>query len=184
MSGLQLGVGFVLGVAKAVVAQGHGFGDRIVQAAELGGGLCAIAVNAVFVEIVAQVDDRVEVGRLGERLIGVEIAELPVGAGHDGEFHRRVAGGGGGLCAAHGREDFAGGGHDGELVFVGLAGLKAASVDFHGVVARLGGLRDAEGMDGFGLVVLEDGVADLDRAGAAARRDARPENHAVAERVA
>ena len=62
MGGLQVGIGLVLGMAPAIVRQRDNFRGGFVQAPDGGADLAAIPVDAVFIDIIAQMDDRIEIG--------------------------------------------------------------------------------------------------------------------------
>ena len=83
VGGLEVRVGFVLGVAVAIV----------VERGELGADVLANAALAgrAFIDVVAEVDDQVEV-LLGHVLVGGEEAGFVVLAGGEGEAESRRAG--------------------------------------------------------------------------------------------
>ena len=58
---------------------------RIVDAPEALAGLTAVAVFGVFVDVVSEVNDDVNLGIVSHRFVGVEIAEWIVGAADGGD---------------------------------------------------------------------------------------------------
>ena len=70
VQGLQVGVALVLGVALAVVGQRHHL------ACGLGRAHAAVLAGAVFVEVIAQVHDQVQVGARGDAGVGVEVFRM------------------------------------------------------------------------------------------------------------
>ncbi len=82
MSGLQVGVGLVEGVAAPVVVERHQLvrwdhvaAERIALTLSVGR-----AVLGVLVDVVAKMDHRVHAGQFGDGLVDVEIAALVVRA--------------------------------------------------------------------------------------------------------
>ncbi len=102
VQGPEVGVGLVDAVPGAVVGEGDDLvGGGVLPYDLLRGGEAA---GRVLVEVVAEVQDRVQVAAGRQVPVRGEVARLPVGAGDDAEAD--VAGlrvvGGGGAGAAHG----------------------------------------------------------------------------------
>ncbi len=78
---LQIGVGAITRIAQAIVGE-H---DRLVPWLDHASGQClaerGISADRIFVEIVADMDDEVDILALRGVRIGVEISEGQVGAG-------------------------------------------------------------------------------------------------------
>jgi hypothetical protein len=100
VEGGQVGIGLVAGVPAAVVLEGHDLVGRIVEAA-VG---APVATVAVLVEVVAEVEDGVEVVAPREVAVGGEEPALEVAARDQAEAEAvdRLAGRGGGAAAADG----------------------------------------------------------------------------------
>ena len=158
VQGLQVRVGLVTGVPDAVVGEGDDLVGRRVRPYDLVAG--AVLAGAVLVDVVAEVQPRVQVAARGQMAVGGEVAALPVGAGDHAEAQaggggvggRGGAGAGGGRVGAAGREA--------EPVVRG--GREAAYVRLDGVVGGGGRGRRALGDDGRERLVQGDGPADLD----------------------
>ena len=178
---LQVGIGPVLGMARAVVGQAQDLVGRLGQAAQRRRVARGVAALAVFVEVVAQVHGGVQVAAPGGIGVHVEVAGRVVGAREHGQLHLGHAARGQGAGASRGR-----GGLEGlEAVVVGGGGLQARGVHLDRVVARGAGAHLAARHD-----AGEGGVAghlplhgDLGTE-VGGRRDARPEHDAVGQRVA
>ena len=143
VGGLEVGVGFVLAVAGAVVVEGVEGGKGVDAGAVLG---------AVLVDVVAEEEDGVDVG-FGDVAVGDVVAVLVVLAGGEGEaeavdlFRRRGGGAGasdgaGGVGVVEAVEELAVGGQAGDLDVDGVAefgrgGGGAAAEDL--VHGRVGG---------------------------------------------
>src|SRR3546814_5508634 len=100
VQGAQVGVGLVEGVAPSVVLEGHDLVARVVASTDVAPG-----AEAALVEVVAEVDDQVEVVALGPVPVGRGVPVLVVAARHDPHpqpVYGR-AGGGGGAGAQMGR---------------------------------------------------------------------------------
>ncbi len=170
----RVDVELVLAVALAVVGQGHDLRGGIVGAVLRETGRAGPAL----VEVVAQVDDGIEIVPAGQGGVGVEEAVLVVGAADDTEAQalddpdRRRLGAPGDRAGPLG----------GEAVEVPLPCLEATHVDLHGVVP-LGPRRRSAPCDDIGEGnVARHHPADFHRT-AVVGRDARPQQHAVGERV-
>jgi hypothetical protein len=124
-------------------------------------------------------EHEVEVGALGDAAIGVEVALREVAAAHDGQTQP----GGRPGRQRPGAADRRGRSGAGEAVVVRGRGLKAGDVGLDGVVHRRVG-REAEADDD----VRERHVGGddaLQRHGAGGgRRDARPQDDPIGERIA
>ena len=182
VGGLQLGVGLVLRVAAPIVAQRDDLAVRVMRPLSGDRRVHAVGLGAaVLVDVVAQVQHRVDSRQLGDRLVGVEVAVRIERAGGHRQHHvlGRAARQGGG--AADGRGDAVGG----ELEGVGAAGVEARDIDLHrpvaagpgDAVARLGAAGAA--VDG----VERPAVGDVAGLGVG-RGDASPEDHPVGQRIA
>ena len=89
MSGLQVGIAAVLGVAGAVVLEADDVVRRLGDAAELATGLHAVGALArpVFVDVVAELHHSVDPLELGQVVVGVEQAGRVEGAGDHRQHH-------------------------------------------------------------------------------------------------
>ena len=86
---LQIGVGAVAGVAQMVVTDGQQFACRVQHATRhdrLGVGVRALRV---FVDVVADMHDDVEVAALTGVRVGIEPAKAEIRAGHEAEPESR-----------------------------------------------------------------------------------------------
>ncbi len=72
MSGLKVGIGFVERVTRRIVGLCEAFMGGHRYTAQLFGIARGIASHPVFVEIIAQVQHQIEVGRIGDFTVGVE----------------------------------------------------------------------------------------------------------------
>ncbi len=186
---LQVGVALVLGVPLPVVGQRHHLVGRLVLADVDVVGAVAVLAGAVLVEVVAEVEHRVQVVALGEAAIGGEPPGLEVGTGDDTE--PQVPGGGpGGRRGAH-AADPADRAAVGEAVEVPGRGLQPSDVELDGVVAAGAGREGAAAHGRAEEAVLRDLPGDVDLralagAGGAGRRrgDPGPDHHAVGLGVA
>ena len=138
---LQVGVALVLRVPLPVVGQRDHLARRLVLADVDLVEAVAVLAGGVLVEVVAEVDHRVEVVALGQVPVGREPAGLQVGARDDAE--PEVAGGGVVRRGGAGAADPAGHAVVEEPVEVRRAGLEAAGVHLHGVVAAGAGAGPA-----------------------------------------
>mmetsp|Transcript_10044 Transcript_10044/g.40916 ORF Transcript_10044/g.40916 Transcript_10044/m.40916 type:complete len:571 (+) Transcript_10044:803-2515(+) len=172
--GLGVGVALVLGVALAVVGQRDDLVGR------LGRAHIAVLAGAVFVDVVAQVHDQVEVGPRRDAPVGIEIAVGVVGAADDREAQAGHIRGRQRLGAA----DRAGRTLGAELVVVGRAGLQAGGVDLDRVVAAGVGLGAAALHDLGERRVGGDHIGHGHGRLGGCRRHTRPQDDAVGERVA
>jgi hypothetical protein len=171
VSAPEVGVEAVLAVAGAVVGQAH----------DLVGGVVGpvAAPAAAFVEVVAEVQDGVEVVALGDGGVGVEVAGRVVRAGDDGEAEPVDGTVGRRLGAADERT-----GAEGlEPVEVPATGLQAPHVDLDREVTGGRGIGGAGGDDIGELDVGGDGPRHRDRPHVR-RGDPGPEHDAVGERIA
>ena len=185
VGGLEVGIGLVLGMAGAVVAEGDRFGHWGVDAAQGLASLTAVTVNAIFVEVIAEVDHGIEIIPRGDVPVHVEKAERPVRAGHEGECdRRRIAGGGGGLCAAAGRGHAPPEGLNFEFVGVGLAGRQSFGIDLDRIIAVFGGGCLDRVNRPVALLGVEDADGDGDRASARKRGHPGPQDHPVWQGIA
>lgn len=80
---LQVGIGLVLGVASDVVRMGDDLVPRIRDPVQRLGIAGRVFAHRVFVDVVAEVENEVELVILGRLAIGVEMAGREVGAGKD-----------------------------------------------------------------------------------------------------
>ena len=177
---LEGGVGFVEGVAGAVIVELDDLG-AVVAAHAVGGG-------RAFINVVAEMDDEIEV-LAGEVVVGGEEAGFVVLAGGEGEAEARGEGVGRGRGAgAAGGADL---GADFEAIPIPTLGAEAADLDVDGVRPRRIGDGGA-GLDeaGHGFIV-GDLPGDFDGLGQHAAGgfeglggEAGPEDHAVGERIA
>ena len=180
MGALEGGIGFVEGVAGTVVVELEDLGA--VVAAH------ALVVGGTFVNVVAQMDDEIEV-LAGEVVVSGEEAGLVVLAGGEGEAEARgeSIGRWGGAGAA-GRAEF---GADLEAIPIPPFGAEAADLDMDGVRPRRigdGGAGLDDAAHGF---VFGDLPGDLDGLGRHTTagferfgRKAGPQDDAVGEWVA
>ena len=173
---LQVGVRLVLGVPGPVVGERGGLLVRTRRAIEP--GPVPVAAVGVLVEVVAEVQHRVQVVPLGDPPVDVEVAERQVGAGDEGEPDV-VGTPGQGPRPAHRRllaERL-------EAVVVGRPRLQSGRRDLEGVVAPGSGGALALGDDFPHPRVPRHLPADRDPVVGRAR-DPRPEQHPVGQRVA
>lgn len=189
VGGAQIGVGLVEAVPQPVVLQR----DRlpVVVGGEPAVGVVAGAaggVDGVLVEVVAEVEDDVDV-LLGEVLVRGEVAVVVRLAGDGGQAQRAVAGAAGGRGA--GPADGAGPRSGAEAVVEDAVGVEALDLDVDAVVElRVGGDRSAPHDAGEALVTGElpahlhpvpgQSAAGLVRA----RCESRPQQDRVGKRVA
>ncbi len=185
---LEVGVGLVLRVPLPVVGEADHLAGRDVRPDVLVGLAVAVLAGRVLVEVVTEVQDRVQVVAGRDAAVGAEPAGLPVGAGDDPEpevVGDGVPGGrGAGTAGAAGLARAA------EAVEVPLRRAEAVDVDLDGVVAVRAGLEAAPADDVAELAVGGDLPGDGD-AGTAARAgsagvgggDAGPEQDRVRLRV-
>ena len=186
---LQVRVGAVLRQPDPVVGQGDDLVGRLVRAD--GPGLAHVLAAAVLVDVVAQLDDRVQVPAGLEVAVAGEEPGLPVGTRHHpdapapGGGRRAVGGGGAGAAGGRGLPEGA------EAVVVPAVGGQAGAVDLDGVVAagvgderaRPDDAREA-GVEG-DLPTDDDGGAQTrPGSGLGGGRDPRPQDEAVRHRVA
>ncbi len=187
VQGPQVGVGLVDAVPGAVVGERDDLVGGGVLPYDLARG--GEAAGRVLVEVVAEVQHRVQVAAGRQVPVRGEVARLPVGAGDDAEADAaglRVVGGGG-AGAAHGGVDAGGG----EAVVVGGGRCQAAYVGLDGVVGRGGGGRGSPRDHRPEVLVgrhfpVHRGVRAAAGAGhrAGLGRDPGPQQDAVRERVA
>ncbi len=186
MRSLQHRICLVLGMTHPVVAERHNFHGRLMIAADFLARLTAIAVDPILIDIVAKVDDRVEVAPLGNGVIDVEIAKREIRAGDDGEFHRRLAG----SCSRAGTGDR--GGHIAsrgvrcELVEVFGVWLQTFHIRLEREVARSARIQLRLSGEYRHGGVGADAHRNRDRRLCifVGRRHARPDNDPVAQRIA
>ena len=126
--GLQVGVCLVGRVAKTVVRQGQRLVEGQRHATE--GGPVAVLAVAVLVEVVAEVEDEIDLIIHGDGVVGVEVAERIVGARHHREAVAVDGAEGQGARAAD--DGFAA--VVGKAVVVGATCVEAFHHDFRGVV--------------------------------------------------
>ena len=176
---MEAGLAVVLGVAKAVVAEGEAFPCRLeAEAGEVVLGR-HVAALAVFVDVVTDVDEGVVVADVCCFGVGVEVFGGDVGAAEDSEFC---------LTGRAGRESF-GFSHRGnngaavhaEAEVVGAVCGEAGRDDLDGVVlcglsadgaARL---ESGEGAGGGEFPAYGNGIG-------VGRGDASPEHHGIGHR--
>ena len=174
---LEVGIGLVLGVADPVVGQG---GDLLVgpyRPRRGEAGSVAVGAVRVLVEVVAEVEHRVQVVPLRDPPVDVEVAEGQVRAGDEREPH--VVGiAGQGLRPAH-RRPFP---ERLEPVVVGHAGFQAGSRDLEGVVPLRPGSVLAFGDHFLHSRVAGDLPADRDPV-VGGPGDPGPEQHPVGEGI-
>ena len=141
---LEVGVGLVLRVALPVVGEGHHLPRRVVRPDVHLALAVAVLPGGVLVEVVAEVQHRVQVVAGGQAAVGAEPAGLPVGAGDDAEAEvlgQRVGRGRGpGAAGAAGDAGAA------EPVEVPARRRQPVDVDLDRVVAPRGGLDRAAGV--------------------------------------
>ncbi len=188
MCGAQVGVGLVEAVPHAVVLQRDRLPGVVVRqdavgvlAGAAGGG------DGVFVEVVAEVEDHVDV-LVREVPVGGEVAVVVRLAGDGGQGQRAVAGSAAG-CGA-GAAGGAGPAAGAEAVVEAPVGVEAVHVHMDAVPElRVGGGGPAPD-DPAEAFVAGDLPADLDTPGGqsavrlvGAGRESRPQQHGVRQRV-
>ncbi len=143
VGGLQVRVGLVEGMAGPVVVQRHEFVGRDHVAPErialaLGVGR---AVLGVLVDVVAEMDHRVDARQLGDRLVDVEDAALVVRAAQRDQHQVRYGSLGQGARPARHGELAA----ELEAIEIGPPRLQTAYVDLHGEVPLGAGVEPSVG---------------------------------------
>ena len=176
---LDVGVAVVLGVAGAVLLEGAALPERIEVAADVGAGRLSLRGDVgSLVDVVAQVEEKVEILSLGDPRVGVEVAGVELGARADREADPLGVASGERPRPGHRR----GLAVDRESVEVDAVGLEVLDLDHDGVIA-LGASDRRPGADG----LSQRGVArdrPLDRDVGVAPTDTRPDRDAVGGRVA
>ena len=169
MSGLQVRVGAVLGVADPVIFQRDSFARRFMR---------AIATTPVLVDIVAEVQHRVEIIAFRETAIGVEI---PAGIGRT-RNHSEAGALGRSRRRGPGAPDRRNAVHRPEAIIEGGAVRQPGRIELDRPIQRRIG-RFPAGRDPIGevrvachLPVYRDGLVPLGRY-------ARPEDHGIGERI-
>ena len=120
----------VLRMAHPVVGKTQDLVGRRMHPAESGAGLAAPLVGTVLVEVVAEVEDEIDLIIHGDGVVGVEVAERIVGARHHREAVAVDGAEGQGARAAD--DGFAA--VVGKAVVVGATCVEAFHHDFRGVV--------------------------------------------------
>ncbi len=128
---LQVRIGFIKRVALAVIVQRDDLGRGVDDPTKPRRDFAAIAIDAIFIDVIAQMQHRIErIGAGGDRLIAVEIPERVIRAGAYGEIDRLDGALRQGLGAAGDGAGLA----DLKAVIIDEAGLEAGHVDFDGVI--------------------------------------------------
>ena len=98
MQGLQVSIHPVTGITHAVIGQCENFGLRHHPAGKF--RACIISARAIFIDIIAHMQHRINIIALRCVAIGVEITIAQIGAGKDGEveFFRFTGGQGFGFA--------------------------------------------------------------------------------------
>ena len=174
--GLQVDVGAIGGVARAVIHERRGLAGRQRNPPGIG----SVAVHAVgeLVDVVAQVQHGVEIGPIRHAAIHVEVTGGVVRTGYRGEPHPV-----GRVCRQGLRTADRGGITVGiERVVVGPPRRQARDVYLDGVVSQRRGLDGRRRDHVAQLLVGADAPADL--RGVCRRGDASPDDDAVSQRIA
>ena len=180
MDGLEVRVVTVIGVTSTVISERDDLAHGLDASADR---RIAVAVGGELVDVVAEVDDGVEVRAIGEAAIDVEVARRVVRAAHLPEAKalrtavRKCLGSTDGRLLAGAVK----------RVVVGRSRLEASGIHLDGEVAFGCRLRRAARDDARHLFVGGDSPSDVERPAVAVssrRRDSRPEDHAIGQRIA
>jgi len=134
---LKIGIRAIGGMAESIVGEGDRLRRRVEDSAGHGFARRRVFAAFIFVEIVAEMDEQIEVAAAGGMGVGVEMAEGEVGAGKDAEGEARGLAFGQGAGAARRRD---GASAVAEAVMIGPAGLQAGGDRLHAmIVPGLGG---------------------------------------------
>ena len=102
MHGERSGVALILRMALSVIVKRDDFMRRFVLAADDFRRLAAPFIRAIFVNIITRMQNEVDGVVFGDRIIGVEIAELEIGTGNKRNAEFVHGADGQGACAARG----------------------------------------------------------------------------------
>src|SRR5262245_9158442 len=173
---LQLGVGAVLRIARTVIVQCHNFFVRRGNTADA--RAIAEGAVAIFVDVIADVDNCVEILLAGDVTVGSEEAGGPIGAGCKGKANTVGVVWQRARAADRGR--FA---ERDKLIVVGLARYQAVRLELDSEIALRAGELDVAGDDATHIRVGRDMAFDGDDT-VVLGRDPCPENNAMVVRIA